>query len=136
MFLYYFLLFISLLHSESVIINNLYLLHRLKMKPSFQATQQNLPKEVKESRYRWVIVLLYITTSTLTAAVNYSFSPVTNILNQYYGATSFEIYYISVSFSASFLLLSLPSSYLIERKGMKFLIGVNVFLLTLGAGIR
>ena len=106
------------------------------MKPSFQTTSQNLPNEIKESKFRWIIVLLYVITSTLTAAVNYSFSPVTKILNQYYGATSFEIYYISVSFSLAFLVLSLPSSYLIEKRGMKFVIGINIFLLTLGSGMR
>ena len=106
------------------------------MKENFQSTNQESLDEVKESKFRWIIVLLYVCTSTLTATVNYSFSPVTDILVSQYGATPFEIYYISVCFSAAFLLFSLPSGYIVENKGMKFVIGINIVLLTIGSGMR
>lgn len=95
-----------------------------------------MSNEFQEEPYRIVIVILYMIVSTMTASINYSFSPITSSLQKAYATTEFDIYYVGMSYSIVFIPLNFLANYIIDKYGARVGLAICCFMQFIGAFCR
>jgi len=78
-----------------------------------------LQEDFKEDPYRFIIVFLYISLSTITACLSFTFSSISKSSAIAYSTTEFDIYYITISYSIYFIPMNFIANYTIDHIGVK-----------------
>lgn len=78
-----------------------------------------LQKDFHEQKYRFLILIIYIMVSGITACLSYTFSSISKSLNQAYSTTEYDIYYVTISYSIYFIPINFIANYSIDHIGVR-----------------
>jgi len=102
---------------------------------SDDATIPNLPG-YKLYWSRWWILIVFSLFTMMQSCIWITFSPITTPSMNAYGTSLFEINMLVGMGALAYFPCSIPTSWLIDKKGLKFVFMISVFLLLIASGIR
>jgi MFS family permease len=80
----------------------------------------------KASKFRWVILAIYMYVAALTQLYWLNFTSVDTYIEEDLHISAMNIGFLALVFPFSYVVLSLPSGIIIDRKGFKYGIGIGV----------
>jgi MFS family permease len=96
-----------------------------------QGTMSESPP--RASRYRWVILAVFMLVGALNQLGWITFAPITVETTAFYGVSSLAVGLLSLSFMAVYLLLFLPAAWVIDTLGFRTAVGLGAALTAIGA---
>ncbi|MGC8757122.1 MAG: MFS transporter, partial [Caldisericaceae bacterium] len=79
----------------------------------------------KSSKYRWVVLAVYMYVAALTQLYWLNFAAVDTYVEQHLQISAMKVGLLALVFPLFFLLLSIPSGIIIDKKGYKFGVGIG-----------
>lgn len=78
--------------------------------------------------YRWVVLIVYMYLTALTQALWLNFSAIDTFVEKQLGITAMQVGWLTMIFLVIHILISIPVGMLIDRKGLRFSIGIGTIL--------
>jgi MFS family permease len=91
---------------------------------------------VAASRYRWVVLVVSVLVNITIQLQWIALSPVSTTAAAFYGVSTTLIGYFSISFMVVFIPLSIPAAWLVDRRGIRFAVGVGSVMVAVGGLVR
>ncbi|NWU63383.1 FLVC2 protein, partial [Pterocles burchelli] len=92
--------------------------------------------EVRVSRRRWAVVLLFSSYSLCNAFQWIQYGSINNIFMRFYGVSAFAIDWLSMSYMVTYIPLLFPVAWLLDRRGLRFIALAGSALNALGAWVK
>ncbi|NXN98583.1 FLVC2 protein, partial [Rhinopomastus cyanomelas] len=92
--------------------------------------------EVRPSRRRWVVVLLFSSYSLCNAFQWIQYGSINNVFMRFYGVSSFAIDWLSMSYMVAYIPLLFPAAWLLDVRGLRLVALVGSALNALGAWVK
>ncbi|NXX48253.1 FLVC2 protein, partial [Tricholaema leucomelas] len=92
--------------------------------------------EVRLSRRRWVVVLLFSSYSLCNAFQWIQYSSINNIFVHFYEVNAFAIDWLSMSYMLTYIPLLFPVAWLLDKRGLRLIALVGSALNALGAWVK
>ena len=86
---------------------------------------EEIVEEYKISKYRWVVLAIYMYIAALTQLYWLNFAAIDTYLEEHLQISAMKIGLLTLVFPLLFLFLSIPSGIIIDKKGYKFGIGIG-----------
>jgi len=90
----------------------------------------------KVSRYRWVILAVYMYLGALTQLYWLNFAAIDTYVEEHLAISAMKVGLLTLMFPLIFLILSIPSGVIIDRKGYKFGVGIGALFTGIFALVR
>ena len=81
--------------------------------------------KVYASKYRWVVLIVYMFVAALTQLYWLNFAAIDTYLEANLNLSAMKVSYLTTVFPLLFVVLSIPSGIIIDRKGYKFGVGIG-----------
>ena len=91
---------------------------------------------VVTSRYRWVVLAVSVLVNVTIQLQWIALAPVSTTAAAFYGVSTTLIGYFSISFMVVFIPLSIPAAWLVDRRGIRFAVGLGSVMVTVGGLVR
>jgi cyanate permease len=91
---------------------------------------------VATSAYRWVVLAVSVLVNITIQLQWIALSPVSTTAAAFYGVSTTLIGYFSISFMVVFLPLSIPAAWLVDRRGIRFAVGLGSVMVAVGGAVR
>jgi len=88
------------------------------------------------SRYRWVVLAVSVLVNITIQLQWIALSPVSTTAAAFYGVSTTLIGYFSISFMVVFIPLSIPAAWLVDRRGIRFAVGLGSVMVAAGGAVR
>lgn len=82
-------------------------------------------EEYKISKYRWVVLAIYMYIAALTQLYWLNFAAIDTYLEEHLQISAMKVGLLTLVFPLLFLFLSIPSGIIIDKKGYKFGVGIG-----------
>ena len=82
-------------------------------------------EEVRVYRYRWVILLAFMTVTFFNQLLWITFAPITGPAASFYGVSDLAIGILSMSFMVVYIFVSIPASWVIDTYGFRTAVGIG-----------
>uniref|UniRef100_A0A8C9FUI7 Feline leukemia virus subgroup C cellular receptor family member 2 n=1 Tax=Pavo cristatus TaxID=9049 RepID=A0A8C9FUI7_PAVCR len=92
--------------------------------------------EVRVSRRRWVVVLLFSGYSLCNAFQWIEYGSINNVFVRFYGVSAFAIDWLSMSYMLVYIPLLFPVAWLLDKKGLRLIALLGSALNALGAWVK
>jgi sugar phosphate permease len=92
---------------------------------------EEIVEEYKISKYRWVVLAIYMYIAALTQLYWLNFAAIDTYLEEHLQISAMKVGLLTLVFPLLFLFLSIPSGIIIDKKGYKF--GVSIGAIFTGA---
>ncbi|KAM6133106.1 choline/ethanolamine transporter FLVCR2 [Phoenicopterus ruber ruber] len=92
--------------------------------------------EVRLSRRRWAVVLLFSSYSLCNAFQWIQYGSINNIFVRFYGVTAFAIDWLSMSYMLTYIPLLFPVAWLLDKRGLRLIALAGSALNALGAWVK
>ncbi|OXB66847.1 hypothetical protein ASZ78_003549 [Callipepla squamata] len=92
--------------------------------------------EVRLSRRRWVVVLLFSSYSLCNAFQWIEYGSINNVFVRFYGVSAFAIDWLSMSYMLAYIPLLFPVAWLLDKKGLRLIALLGSALNALGAWVK
>lgn len=92
--------------------------------------------EVRLSRRRWVVVLLFSSYSLCNAFQWIQYGSINNIFVYFYEVDAFAIDWLSMSYMLTYIPLLFPVAWLLDKRGLRLIALVGSALNALGAWVK
>ncbi|XP_054055973.1 feline leukemia virus subgroup C receptor-related protein 2 isoform X2 [Rissa tridactyla] len=92
--------------------------------------------EVRLSRRRWVVVLLFSSYSLCNAFQWIQYSSINNVFLRFYGVSAFAIDWLSMSYMLTYIPLLFPVAWLLDKRGLRLIALAGSALNALGAWVK
>ncbi|NWR71276.1 FLVC2 protein, partial [Centropus unirufus] len=92
--------------------------------------------EVRLSRRRWAVLVLFSSYSLCNAFQWIQYGSVNNIFVRFYGVSAFAIDWLSMSYMLAYIPLLFPVAWLLDRKGLRLIALAGAALNALGAWVK
>ncbi|XP_067011863.2 heme transporter FLVCR2 isoform X2 [Anabrus simplex] len=87
-------------------------------------------------RRRWLMLALFVLTSSANASHWLQYSIITNIMMRFYGVSSLAINWTSMVYMAAYIPLVFPASWLLDRKGLRVTLLAGAAIMTAGSWVK
>ena len=81
--------------------------------------------KVYASKYRWVILIVYMFVAALTQLYWLNFAAIDTYLEANLNLSAMKVSYLTTVFPLLFVVLSIPSGIIVDKKGYKFGVGIG-----------
>lgn len=88
------------------------------------------------SRYRWIVLAVSVLVNITIQLQWIALSPVSTTAAAFYGVSTTLIGYFSISFMVVFIPLSIPAAWLVDRRGIRFAVGLGSVMVAVGGFVR
>ena len=92
--------------------------------------------EVRLSRRRWVVVLLFSSYSLCNAFQWIQYGSINNVFVRFYGVSTFAIDWLSMSYMLAYIPLLFPVAWLLDKKGLRVIALLGSALNAVGAWVK
>ncbi|KAI6067902.1 Feline leukemia virus subgroup C receptor-related protein 2 [Aix galericulata] len=92
--------------------------------------------EVRVSRRRWVVLLLFSSYSLCNAFQWIQYGSISNVFMRFYGVSAFAIDWLSMSYMLTYIPLLFPVAWLLDRRGLRLIALAGSALNALGAWVK
>ena len=92
--------------------------------------------EVRLSRRRWAVVLLFSSYSLCNAFQWIQYGSINNVFVRFYGVSAFAIDWLSMSYMLTYIPLLFPVAWLLDKRGLRFIALAGSALNALGAWVK
>ncbi|XP_068539268.1 heme transporter FLVCR2 isoform X1 [Anas acuta] len=92
--------------------------------------------EVRVSRRRWVVLLLFSSYSLCNAFQWIQYGSISNVFMRFYGVSAFAIDWLSMSYMLTYIPLLFPVAWLLDRRGLRLIALTGSALNALGAWVK
>ena len=86
------------------------------------------PKDFKVYRYRWIVLLAFMTIVAVNQMLWITFAPITGSAAKYFGVSDLSIGLLSMCFMIVYILVSIPASWAIDTYGIRVAVGIGAVL--------
>ncbi|KAM6074705.1 choline/ethanolamine transporter FLVCR2 isoform 3-T3 [Chlamydotis macqueenii] len=100
------------------------------------ATTTTTAAEVRLSRRRWAVVLLFSSYSLCNAFQWIQYGSINNVFLRFYGVSAFAIDWLSMSYMLTYIPLLFPVAWLLDKRGLRLIALVGSALNALGAWVK
>ncbi len=80
------------------------------------------------TRYRWIVLLLYMYITALTQLFWLNFAAIDTYIEKHLNVSAMSVGLLAMIFPLTYLILSIPTGILIDKKGFKFSVGTGALL--------
>lgn len=87
-------------------------------------------------RYRWVVLAVSVLVNITIQLQWIAMSPISTTAAAFYGVSTTLIGYFSIIFMVAFIPLSIPAAWLVDRRGIRFAVGLGSVLVAVGGTVR
>jgi len=87
---------------------------------------EEIVEEYKISKYRWVVLAIYMYIAALTQLYWLNFAAIDTYLEEHLQFSAMKVGFLTLVFPLLFLFLSIPSGIIIDKKGYKFGVSIGV----------
>jgi cyanate permease len=77
------------------------------------------------SRYRWVVLILFMLVAAVSQLLWLNYAPITTAVMQKWSVSELEASLLTLVFPAIYVLVSIPAGKLIDQKGYRFSVGLG-----------
>ena len=91
---------------------------------------------VKTTKYRWVVLLVYMYVAALTQLFWLNFAGIDTYMETALHFSAMKVGMLAAVFPFTFLILSIPAGIVSDRKGYKFAVGIGAILTGVFAAVR
>ncbi|XP_048806177.1 feline leukemia virus subgroup C receptor-related protein 2 isoform X1 [Lagopus muta] len=105
-------------------------------KPRGDGCGAEVAAEVRLSRRRWVVVLLFSSYSLCNAFQWIQYGSINNVFVRFYGVSTFAIDWLSMSYMLTYIPLLFPVAWLLDKKGLRLIALLGSALNALGAWVK
>jgi MFS family permease len=88
------------------------------------------------ARYRWVVLAVSVLVNITIQLQWIAMSPVSITAAAFYGVSTTLVGYFSISFMVVFIPLSIPAAWLVDRRGIRFAVGLGSVMVAVGGTVR
>lgn len=88
------------------------------------------------SRDRWVVLAVSVLVNITIQLQWIALSPISTTAAAFYGVSTTLIGYFSISFMVVFIPLSIPAAWLVDRRGIRFAVGLGSVMVAVGGLVR
>ncbi|XP_038036151.1 choline/ethanolamine transporter FLVCR2 isoform X1 [Anas platyrhynchos] len=92
--------------------------------------------EVRVSRRRWVVLLLFSSYSLCNAFQWIQYGSISNVFMRFYGVSAFAIDWLSMCYMLTYIPLLFPVAWLLDRRGLRLIALTGSALNALGAWVK
>ncbi|NWZ29478.1 FLVC2 protein, partial [Asarcornis scutulata] len=92
--------------------------------------------EVRVSRRRWAVLLLFSSYSLCNAFQWIQYGSISNVFMRFYGVSAFAIDWLSMSYMLTYIPLLFPVAWLLDRRGLRLIALTGSALNALGAWVK
>ncbi|KAM9653139.1 choline/ethanolamine transporter FLVCR2 isoform 3-T3 [Morphnus guianensis] len=92
--------------------------------------------EVRLSRRRWAVVLLFSSYSLCNAFQWIQYGSINNVFVHFYGVSAFAIDWLSMSYMVTYIPLLFPVAWLLDKRGLRLIALAGSALNALGAWVK
>lgn len=86
--------------------------------------------------YRWVVLVVSVLVNITIQLQWIALSPVSATAAEFYGVSTTLVGYFSIVFMVAFIPLSIPAAWLVDRRGLRFAVGLGSVLVGVGGTVR
>lgn len=90
----------------------------------------------KESKYRWVIVILYLLCNMANASMWITCSPIATTIKSTYDISDIYVDMASLVFMISYVIVNFPANWVLDDYGMRIGIFIGAFMTAAGVWVR
>uniref|UniRef100_A0A8C2U9E7 FLVCR choline and putative heme transporter 2 n=1 Tax=Coturnix japonica TaxID=93934 RepID=A0A8C2U9E7_COTJA len=105
-------------------------------KPCGDGRGAEVAAEVRVSRRRWAVVLLFSGYSLCNAFQWIEYGSINNVFVRFYGVSTFAIDWLSMSYMLAYIPLLFPVAWLLDKKGLRLIALLGSALNALGAWVK
>jgi MFS family permease len=98
--------------------------------------KENMMVETNFSRYRWVILAIYMYVAALTQLYWLNFAAIDTYVEMHLQISAMRTSTLTIVFPLIFMILSIPAGIIIDKKGFKYGVGIGTVLTGVFAIIR
>lgn len=84
--------------------------------------------EFKVYKYRWVVLVIYMYITAMTQAFWLNFSAIDTFIEKHLEISAMQVGWLTMIFILIHIIISIPVGMLIDRKGLRFTIGIGTIL--------
>ncbi len=88
------------------------------------------------SPYRWVVLAVFMYAAGLTQFLWLTFAPVSSIVTRQLGISEFRVSLLASVFSLVNIVLAAPAGLLLDKKGLRFTVGMGTVIMAVSAVLR
>lgn len=92
--------------------------------------------EVRLSRRRWAVVLLFSSYSLCNAFQWIQYGSINNVFTRFYGVSAFAIDWLSMCYMVTYIPLLFPVAWLLDKRGLRLIALAGSALNALGAWVK
>ncbi|XP_064316493.1 heme transporter FLVCR2 isoform X4 [Phalacrocorax carbo] len=92
--------------------------------------------EVRLSRRRWAVVLLFSSYSLCNAFQWIQYGSINNVFVHFYGVSAFDIDWLSMTYMVTYIPLLFPVAWLLDKRGLRLIALAGSALNALGAWVK
>lgn len=97
---------------------------------------QGAAGEVRVSRRRWAVLLLFSSYSLCNAFQWIQYGSINNVFMRFYGVSAFAIDWLSMSYMLTYIPLLFPVAWLLDKRGLRLIALTGSALNALGAWVK